>query len=234
MLPEDYAGYTKAANLAQDYTAIYQELKEWYFAAREHGLIFYPDPYIDAWLGHVSPYPDCHSAQEYGTGAKLFTYTYDFMKHVQHVSHDGPAFTGDLEYRPGKEVVVRWSNIEAYLRKAGLDNPLLDVNEFWIPYNAKLSADRHAWKAALGTRSHLYGILRYFWNNPHENAQLCWDNPLLQVLKNIEEDRWITDEDQNLIGVYNPEIRMQSPIPEAFDYRDYLEHKDEFLTLEGG
>jgi DNA repair photolyase len=233
MLPKEYSRYAELANLAQNYASVFHEIKEWYITARDHGLIFYPDPYIDAWLGYVSPYPDCHSVQDYGPGAKLFTYVYDFMKHVQHVSYDGPAFTGDLEYRTGRKVIVKWSNVEAYLKKAGLENTSLDTNEFWIPFNAKQNADRHAWKAALGTRAPLYRILRHFWNNPHENAQLCWDNPLLQVLKNSENNKWVRDENHDIIGIYNPEIRMQSPIPEACDNKYFTEHQDEFIELGG-
>jgi hypothetical protein len=172
-------------------------------------------------------------AEDFGPNAKLFSCVNDFMQFIQHVSHDGPAFTGDLEYLPGKKVVVRWSNIEAFLKLSGVENPLLDTNDFWVPYNTKVNSDRHAWKADLGTRAPLYRILRHFWNNPHENAQFCWDNPLLQVLKNIESDRWIKDEDNNLIGIYNPGIRMRSPIPEACDEKYFGEHQNEFVDLNG-
>jgi DNA repair photolyase len=222
----------KLANRGKDFLANFQDLKDWYVTTRDHGLIFFPNPYIDAWLGYASPFSDCVKADDFGPNAKLFTYTYDFMKHVQYVSHDGDAFTGDLEYKPGEKVVVRWANLEAHLRKSGLDNVLLDTNEFWIPHDARLSADRHEWKITLGTRASLYSVLRYFWNHAHENAQLCWDNPLLQVLKNFETDKWIVDYDHNLIGIYNPDIRMQSPIPEAYDYRDYVGHEDEFIVLD--
>lgn len=232
VLPEAFAEYKAYANLAEDYVAVFPELKEWYLAAREHGLIFYPDMYIDAWMGYVSPFADCHSAEDYGPGARLFTYTGDFMRLVQDVSHDGPAFTGDLEYRPGQKVLIRWANIEAFLRLSGLENPLFDTNDFWLPYNLKLKADRHAWNHILGKRARFYDILRYFWNHPHENAQLCWDNPLLQVLEDFTRNIWIIDDDKNVQAVYNPDVRFESPIPEAYDYNRYEKRKYELIHLQ--
>jgi len=211
-LPKAFAKYQASANLAEDKAAVFPEMKEWYLAAREHGLIFYPDMYIDAWMGYVSPYSDCHSQEDYGPGARLFTYGTDFMRLVQEISHDGPAFTGDLDYRPGKKVVVRWADIEAFLRLSGLENPIFDTGAFWLPYNLFIDADRHAWNYALGKRARFYDILRYFWNNPDENSQFCWDNPLLQVMKDFQRNIFILDNDRNVMALYNPDIRFESPL----------------------
>jgi surfactin synthase thioesterase subunit len=119
------------------------------------------------------------------------------------------------------------------LKNAGLENPPLNVMDVWIPYNMKIHSDRHAWNAALGKRAPLYEILRYFWNNPHENAQFCWDNPLLQVMKDFDANKWITDEDHNLLAIYNPDFRTSYAIPEAYDIKEFWENEEEIVTLAG-
>jgi hypothetical protein len=100
-------------------------------------------------------------------------------------------------------------------------NLLPDTKDFWRAFDATHDADKRRWTGTLGKRARLYEILRYYWNNPHESAQMCWDNPLLQILKDIGENKWIMDEDKNVIGIYNPDIRLLPRFPEAYDYERF-------------
>jgi DNA repair photolyase len=232
VVSDTFKEYVKVANFADDcWPVACQEIMEWYLTCKDHGLLFFPDPYIDARLGYLSPYQECLSPDDFGPDARLFDYSYEFMRTVQDIAHDGDAFEGDLKYRPGQKVLVQWSNIASFLQHAGLENPLLNVDDFWIPYNMKIHSDRHAWNAALGKRAPLYEVLRYFWNNPHENAQFCWDNPLLQVMKDLDTNEWITDEEHNLLAVYNPEFRTSYAIPEAYDVKEFWKRQDEFILI---
>jgi DNA repair photolyase len=217
LVPESWAEYREIARQGDSLPANFQDLKDWYLTARQYGLMFYPGFDTDAAMGYLTPFSTCIEASDFGPKARLFTATIDFMRMVQRVSHGGPAFTGDLQYRKGKKIVVQWRDIEAFFKKNGLDNPLLETKDFWRAFDIRQEADKRRWTNTLGQRARLYDILRYYWNNPHENAQVCWDNTLLQILKNFEEDKWIADEDGNVIGVYNPDIRMLPEPPEAYD-----------------
>jgi DNA repair photolyase len=221
LVSQPWAAYREIGQQDRPLSANFQDLKEWYLTAQRHGLMFYPDFYTDTAMGYLTPFTLGVEEADFGPKARLFTATNDFMRMVQHVSHDGPAFTGDLQYREGKKVVVQWKNIEAFFQKNGLDNPLLDTKDFWRAFDRQENADKHRWTNALGQRARLYDILRYYWNNPHENAQMCWDNPLLQILKDPENNHWIQDEDENVIGVYNPGIRMLPEPPEFYDVRHF-------------
>jgi DNA repair photolyase len=111
------------------------DLKRWYAATEDHGLDYFPTPRWDAYFGHRARHPEC--ADPAWLGGKTFSFAFDFLSLVSGVSAE----------EGGKRVIFQWADVEAFLVNQGVPNPLLDVDQFWGPYNSKVTADRNSWRA---------------------------------------------------------------------------------------
>jgi DNA repair photolyase len=233
MLPAAWEKYATGARRSEPFGEAFEEYREWQAAAAGHGLVFYAGPYADAWLGYLSPLGGLLKREDFGPDAKLFTYFRDFMQKVTEASFGkNGALTANMTFRRGKRVVVHWSDAEQYLREAGLDNPEFDTQDFWRTYTYwRRGTDRQEWLDTLGRRAPFYEILRYFWNHPHENSQLCWDNPLMQVLKDSEANAWVADVKGDIIAIFNPVERMKPQPSESCEHDYFIWNKDKFIFL---
>jgi DNA repair photolyase len=192
-LARPYRDLLFRANLAPQY--LIGSLKRWYAACEEYGLDFFPTPKWDAYFGCKAKHPECVDPQ--WLGGKTLSFNFDIVK----------ALTRKSEREGGALVALDWPTIAAAMELSGLPNVELDTADFWYPFNASVKADSRAWRSRLGKRAPLYEIIRYFWNHPWECQNLLWYTPFLQALYDDAAEDYITDDDGDLIGVWNPGIK---------------------------
>jgi DNA repair photolyase len=169
------------------------ELRRWMEACEFHGLEFFPNPIWDAYLGGVSKYAE--GADPAWLGGRWFDLAFRFLQEVR--SRSG-----------GRKVMFGWKQIEAFARAEGVPNPTLKTSPFWYPFNSRVTADRASWNARLGKTAPLYEVLRYFWNNPHENPQFIWYDPKIRLVTVPgDPSAAAADDDMDIGAVYDPDAK---------------------------
>jgi len=210
-----------AANVNPGY--FIRDLKEWYKATADYGLDFFPTPYWDAYFGCASKHPEC--ADPKWLGGNTFDVAFQFTSMLEDTARENA----------GKKLVVTWDDFKATLEHLGVPDQELDMSEFWGPFNSKVKADHKEYRARLGKRNGLHEILRYYWNHPWHNNYLFWYLPYVQAVS-TSDGNWLADEDGNLVGVRNPDIKWNGSrdFPEAgledallFNLREVLSKMDD-------
>jgi DNA repair photolyase len=238
-IPETYHDYIRKANVF-DRLHI-GTLKTWYKIVEKLGLDFYPAFYFDNYFGHRAKFAECADPSWFGKESHLFTAGFDFLKHVQDRAYNGQKpYDDDLNVAKvdgKKKIIFSWPGVERYLQSVGLKNPMLRTDPFWVPFNATITADHRKFKATLGKEAPLYEILRYFYNNPEDNSNLIWYCSLAQLMTDYDaqskdgEGVYPTNDNGDLICVYNPFNRDRGHYEQYHDIREYDKHQDEYIPL---
>lgn len=233
-VPPGFREYVSKANIQPMY--LIGELKQWYRATASRGLDFYPTPQWDSYFGHRAVHPECADPEWFGEKSKTFRYAFEILSTITRESYGGPVYPPDMDGGPrkGTGLLISWSWIEQKLVDSGCPNPLLRVDPFWGPFNAKQTGDHRLWKRTLGKEAHLYEILRYFYNNPWTNSSFLWYSPLAQMLMDYDNDVVVAGRGGNAMMVFNPSIRHHGD--RFLDLREFDRREKEFKKMyhEGG
>jgi DNA repair photolyase len=188
-IPPFYSEYVRKSDLLPLF--LVNVLKQWYMAVEHRGLDFFPTPFMDAYFGHKAKFPECCDP-EWVAGRGL-PFAFDLVR-------DLSLFQRKTE---SPLVMVEWSSIAEYLQDH-CPNPVLKTGDFWGAFNNQVSADRTEWKMTLGDKASLHEILRYFWNHPWECENFIWYHPMIQALFINKKNIYACDDDDNIIGIFNP------------------------------
>jgi hypothetical protein len=234
VLPVEYKEFCSKANLAPMYYL--GEIKKWYIETEPAGIDFYPTPQTDEYFGYRAKFPECADPAWFGEGSKTFSYNFDLMREISSIAHEGEApYDGNLKRRNnGKPTVVFWNWIEDFLQKSGCPNPVLKVDPFWVPFNAKQLGDYRHWKAKLGKEAPLYSILKYFYNEPETSELFFWISRISQVMYDYDNDNVVWDEETDaLISVFNPKNRHDfTPLHDFKKFKDKMnEDKNSYIGV---
>lgn len=206
-IPAAYKEYVQKANVFPMMHV--KALKEWYAATSANGLDFFPSPYWDSYFGEKAKFPECADPKWFGENARLFTAGFDVTREIHAVSTGGkPVYDEKLNVRQGtKKVLFSWNAIKHILEKNNAPNPTLKTDPFWVPFNAKQTADHRLFKSTLGKEAPLYEILRYFYNNFYDNGSFVWYAAMIQILTDFDADTYLTADSGDYVCVYDPSER---------------------------
>lgn len=166
--------------------------RQWQSVCKEFGLHFFAAP-------HIIPPTEMSEAYCYSGPAGWFGKNplLNFVSAILTAVERKAIATG-------KPVLLSWPCVERFLREYGVENPLLNRDDFWYSFNTKISADFEVWKAAMPKLVPFYEMLRYWWNQCQENSAMVWVDSRLHIVYHEEQDVMACDSDNNLVGAFCP------------------------------
>ncbi|OQB45008.1 MAG: hypothetical protein BWY01_01499 [Synergistetes bacterium ADurb.Bin155] len=190
-IPAAYRKYINSANVPPGVWK--SRAREWLSEARAVGMDFFTATSVNDALGWPAEHPEAANPEWFGKDSKVFSLVFDIQRALRK--------QWERDRRP---IIVRWADIVSFMQKQKIKNPVLKVDQFWIPYNARVNSDYRRWRYSLGSEARFYEILRYFWNHFWENSLMLWESRFLRAVSDEYSACYIEDVERNVVGVYDP------------------------------